>query len=364
MGNSKSGAKGAYVVGLDIGYGSLTVVHGFVESDQPVVVTMPVGAVPASEAYLEGVEEPPEGSRFVQIGDKNWVAGIRPSDLPRYRRQMNSGYTSTDAYLALFYAALSESHSDTIDVLVTGLPVNLFIERREEVEKLMTGEHKISDKRTVRVNKVLVQRQPAGAYYHTLDQSDESTYDLLRRSSVLVCDGGYFSFDYTLFVSGRLDPGSAGHNDDAMGRVLKRASELFNQAEGRTVSADRLEAAMIGFIESFNRIGKSPLSMEDADWEKISAPVIAGPKEINAAPYIIQAGHELGLKAIGAAVNAAGLVDIDHVFLAGGTSILYAKAAKAVLHETHTGAAVFLVPFGIQAVAMGFHAQALAFASE
>lgn len=92
--------------------------------------TLPVGAGP--EELMPSTLSGGVGDCIrVLINNEHWVAGVEPDRLQSWSRELHQDYPSTNAYMALFYAALLITEQEDIDVLVTGLPVSQYIDMRQ-----------------------------------------------------------------------------------------------------------------------------------------------------------------------------------------------------------------------------------------
>lgn len=333
--------KAPTIGAIDIGYGSLSFLFGGLD-EKPRVTTLPVGTARVSQIHSAVDDHALVNAAVVTINDESWYAGVQPSLIPRFQRKLNDGYTQTDSYRALFFAALSHCDEDEIDVLVTGLPVNLFESRKAEVVSMMEGTHQIAPKRSVTVKKVVVQRQPAGAFYHTLMRLDDAQADMFLESNVLIADGGFFSFDHVVFKSGQLDSASAGHNDRALSRVLDEANKLIAEAYSRPADSDKLES----LVREYDGSDK-PLMLP------------RGLKAIDVREYIVEAGYKVGVSAAEQAFNACRGISPDIVLLTGGCAPLFKKAFDDEVTKVFGDSVEVLISDGgVAAIVSGFYEQA------
>lgn len=154
-----------FVLGLDIGYSNLKIAMGHKDEGMTTKV-LPAGA--GRVELMPRNMSAGMGNDFLQvvINGEKWAAGVEPSRLQGWERELHRDYKSTDVYKALFYAALLVSEQTEIDMLVTGLPVDQAKDeqQRNELIDLLKGAHQITPKLEVTVKDVLVVPQPAGAY--------------------------------------------------------------------------------------------------------------------------------------------------------------------------------------------------------
>ncbi len=65
-------------------------------------------------------------------------------------RELHADYPASDAYRALFHGTLLLCEHDTVDRLITGLPVSQFLDKelRARLSERLTGEHQVTVGRT------------------------------------------------------------------------------------------------------------------------------------------------------------------------------------------------------------------------
>lgn len=124
------------------------------------------------------------------------LGNFRPQ-LPR-----TDDYLHAPEYLALLRIALDYMRVDTIDLLVTGLPVGLFAARKSTLERLASGDHPVSKGRIVHVKKALAVAQPQGAL--VCFAAGEGKLGRLRQYESLIIDAGSRTFDWLVTRGMRL----------------------------------------------------------------------------------------------------------------------------------------------------------------
>jgi plasmid segregation protein ParM len=228
------------VLGIDIGYSNLKLAYGQ-QGSEPKVLLRPAGAAPADRMgeKIGGNEE--EDFLRVLVNDVPFVAGISPDRAELWSRELHENYPSTDSYRALFHAGLLLSEFDKIDLVVTGLPVNQYLnpELREWLAGLMQGEHQITPRRKVTVSKVKVAPQPVGGFVDYVWSLPDATE--IEDSRVLVVDPGFFSVDWVLIGNGELRRQSCGTCLEASSVILDEAVGLIAEDFGGNVGRERLE---------------------------------------------------------------------------------------------------------------------------
>lgn len=227
-------------LGLDIGYSNLKAV--FTGGDGTVkTVTLPAGAGLVGARSVNILEPQTPGIRVEVEGDQ-YVVGVPQSEFPSQTRQLATDYTRTPQYKALFFGALSLQPSDEIEVLVTGLPVDVY-RKGAEVEwlaQLMRGKHEIGDGRIVDVKDVEVIPQPLGSFLSCVEGSKDDR-ESLASETVLVVDPGFFSCDYTLLSQGRIVGECSNHNCHAMSRFVEEMGKEIVAEFGGAVPFSVLE---------------------------------------------------------------------------------------------------------------------------
>ena len=131
----------------------------------------------------------PIGSMFYEVGHEVDLAGM-----PSRPALSIESYVESPEHLALLRGALHFMEVDHIDLLVIGLPVSMFAQRKAQVEKLASGEHKVGKGRTVTVARALTVAQPQGALVTYAVQHD--ALDSIKRQESLIIDAGSRTFDW------------------------------------------------------------------------------------------------------------------------------------------------------------------------
>lgn len=177
-------------------------------------------------------------TKYVKVDGSIYAVGpdARETVLDGSGRVRAEEYIETAEYMALSLGALSWMHVPTdsdgvhvIDVLVVGLPVSSFRERRDELKEKMVGVHEV-DGKTYNIKNVVVVRQPHGAYADFVVSSKRSGE--IKNEVTLVVDAGYFTFDW-LWMKGNApaDQLSYAVNNGGMASVLDAVVEQIYQDE-------------------------------------------------------------------------------------------------------------------------------------
>ncbi|CAM5558427.1 ParM/StbA family protein [Eoetvoesiella caeni] len=300
-----------FVFGLDIGYSNLKCAFG-AKGGKVTTKVLPVGAAPLDLLPQQVSGGSADVIQLIIDGEK-WVAGVEPERLQGWDRELHADYPSTKAYLALFYAALLLSEEKTIDLLVTGLPVNQYKEpgRCEALIDRLKGEHTITPKRTVVVKEVKVVPQPTGAFLDVIHSvNDEELLETISEGRTVVIDPGFFSVDWVLLNEGEVRMKTSGTSLKAMSVLLAEIDALIQQDHGAAPGLSRIEKAI--------RTKKSNL-------------LLLG-ERISIGPYLTQASEKIAPNALIPMRQSLREEDLnaDVVVLAGGGAAAYEAAAKEV----------------------------------
>ena len=256
------------VLGIDIGYSNLKLAYGQ-QGTEPKILLRPAGAAPADRMGEKIGGDGEEDFLRVLVNDVPFVAGISPDRAELWSRELHENYPSTDSYRALFHAGMLLSEFDQIDLIVTGLPVNQYLnpDLRERLSKQMQGEHQITPRRKITVNKIKVVPQPVGGfvdYVWSLPDAAE-----IENSRVLVVDPGFFSVDWVLISNGELRRQSCGTSLEASSVILDEAVRLIAEDFGGNVGRERLEHALrngLAHVRLFGeRVEVAPFLKKAAD---------------------------------------------------------------------------------------------------
>ena len=234
-----------YVVGLDIGYSNLKVVHGDSAARAPVTVILPAGAAPTKKlgTQLNGRRS---AAISVLVGEEEWVAGVSQDRLINVHRELHHDYVSTPAYRALLHAALLHVGREHVDHLITGLPLEHFFDPKHKarVQDQLIGVHQVSRDVKVTVARVSVVPQPAGTAIGALRLKE--IQPTMKRGRVAVIDPGFFSVDWMTLHQMEVVNAMSGTSTDAISRLLERVRELIHERTGAAPRIEVIEAALRG----------------------------------------------------------------------------------------------------------------------
>ena len=146
------------------------------------------------------------------------VLSVSPHDTGRV---LTNEYSTTDRYMALYLGALSNIGRKTIDLLVTGLPVQHYRSKsmREHLEGRLSEEHRYPNGDRITVKKAKVVSQPLGGFAHYALSG--KNYTELKDSFSIVCDVGFFTVDWICVKGFQII-------DERSGSVAMGVSQLLN----------------------------------------------------------------------------------------------------------------------------------------
>lgn len=217
------------------------------------------------------------------------------------RQVLNDKFIETPHYMALFKGALSYISTDTIDVLVVGLPVNLVSSKASLLRKKLQGEHIVAEGRKVYVHKVRVAPQPLGGFIHyAVDYGDAAT---MQEQTNLIIDPGNFTLDWLITNGFKANVKQSGSFPAGMSAIVKATAEALSKDLG-------INYENYAKIDKALRTGKFNLNGRSVDLKKYAQ---------HALPIVEEGVHAI--------INNVGdLQDIDNIALVGGGASYYAEA--------------------------------------
>ncbi len=186
----------AVVRAIDVGFGQTKYVLA-VEADRIECAHFPSVALPSmvdsgARPALGGRRRTvsiPIGSMYYEVGHEIDLAGV-----PSRPALSIEGYVESPEHLALLRGALHFMNVDHIDLLVLGLPVSMFVQRKSLLEKRATGDHDFGRGRVVKVARALAVAQPQGALVTYAVQ--RNAMEAVKRQESLIIDAGSRTFDW------------------------------------------------------------------------------------------------------------------------------------------------------------------------
>lgn len=194
----------------------------------------------------------------------------------------------------------------TLDLLVTGLPVEYFLSGNERsiLEERITGEHGFPDGSTVLIKQGWAIPQPVGGFLH--HALSTGSYDDLRESLCLVVDCGFGTVDWVVCKGLKVTWERSGSVPGGLSQPLARLAKAISEEHGGAfVEIDRLDAAL--------RRGRTI--------DLYGHPYDFGPLLAKVMPMMDQVANSI-LDRVGR------LSDIGAVILVGGGAALYQESIR------------------------------------
>ena len=178
-----------------------------------------------------------------QLGDKRKTVAVSVAGMfhevgpdvgaarDRFRATyLHDGYMETSAYKALVRGALHFMKVDEVDVLVLGLPVATFLQKKAALERAWVGQQETGEGRKVRIHKVLALAQPQGAlaYYALANGRKEG----LAKEQSLVIDPGARTFDWLVSKGMTLIQGQSSSVHRGMFDIIKAIAKEISRDIG------------------------------------------------------------------------------------------------------------------------------------
>lgn len=291
------------VLGLDIGYSNMKICIGMKDKHETKVI--PVGVVPDDGMRGFGFDQQSRAACRIMVDDHPYFAGVSPDAITGRQRTLHADYPSTVDYRAMFSAALLTSASKEIDTLVTGLPVEQFLDpkRVTALKKSLTGSFKVTPKRVVDVKHVVIAPQPIGGYMSAVSEHPE-----LEEMRVLVIDPGFFSVDWVSIHHGAVVNGTLGTSLKAVSVLLDAATADIYREYGGRVSVEDLEQSIRDDKNTVFLFGET----------------------IQIKPHLEKAAADVGSEVTKSILSCIREVksEVDALLLVGGGAHLYKDAAK------------------------------------
>lgn len=218
--------------------------------------------------------------------------------------QIHGDYIDTPQYLALARGALRMMKVDAIDLLVVGLPVAVFADKKARLEKLMTGRHDVGAGKTVLVRKALAMAQPNGALVDYATQ--HNLVEAMQDEHSLVIDPGSRTFDWLVARGMKLAHKQSYSVDRGVSNILQLiADDVSREIGAPYTNLDNIDLAL--------RTAKSLTVYQRTYNIGRMRPLV---------DVIAKEAVAVMLQRVGAAYN------VQHVILVGGGAFLFRKAVK------------------------------------
>ena len=216
-------------------------------------------------------------------------------------RQMDDRYCERPEYLALIRGALHGMNLEHIDLLVLGLPVRIFKQKRPAafLQKKLVGAHDLGSGRSVFVERVRVVAQPTGALVQF--GHGEDRMGAITGEKSLIIDCGARTFDWLVTQGLRIIEGRSSSVNRGMYDVVKSLADGLGREAGVEITDfDRLD-------EALRRGGKPKINGVERDMSRLMKEARAIAVEAVAEmKHYVGNGH-----------------DIDNLILVGGGAFFF-----------------------------------------
>lgn len=290
------------VAALDVGYGETKV--SWLTRGQPVckvfrsqveqASSLDLGAGALGKRRTIVVEV--EGVEYEVGNDANLVSA-RPSE-----GVLHDQYIETADYMALVKAAFATMGCTRIGLLVTGLPVSHLSKYRDQLAKLLQGEHTGCGGQTVTVDRVIVLPQPLGGMMDYRSKKGAGEGAKLDKQGVIIVDVGTFTTDFLLAIRGKAAPARSGSTPHGVAEVLSSVRDAllakYKGAPHTSAIADAIKAG--------------------------EATLYCAGKEVDTQPFVAAAVAKVGNRIMRDVSNRVGATDdIDRGLIVGGGATLF-----------------------------------------
>ncbi len=213
---------------LDIGYGAVKFVRGMMPNGKPLVDVFPSIIKQLDSSHHLNLMGHRDTCR-VTIDDTTYEAG---KDMDAAfdggsNRILNSNYINSNEYKVLFQTALYYMDSDSIDLLVVGLPVSYMDTKAEFLRELFVGTHTVMGK-TKEVKDIHVIPQPIGGFMSTV-QAKNLSPAIVKAQRNLLIDPGFFTVDYVAARGMKEINSISGSPPYGMHTLINRICELISK---------------------------------------------------------------------------------------------------------------------------------------
>lgn len=295
---------------VDVGRGNTKFIIGIKEDGAPQCDMFPSPAAPSESlrdqdawgAKRKTTTVPIEGL-FYEVGPDVHLA----ADVFSANMLQNDHYCLTPEYMALLLGAVHYMQLEHIDLLVVGLPVATFKQRRwvAALEKKVQGEHQLGNGKRVTIARVKAVAQPTGALmYYGLAYNRVAE---LRKERSLIVDPGRRTFDWIV-------------------------SHGMQQVEKRSHSVNR---GMFDVLQSIADGISRTTASQYRDYDVIDRALREGKKPVifqsdyDIAPHLAMA-LKIPQQAVAEMTRYVGdAADLKNIILVGGAAFFYRKALKA-----------------------------------
>jgi plasmid segregation protein ParM len=241
------------ILGIDIGFGFTKATDG----KQSMVFKSVLGEATDIQVRDEMIAAPAEEDKHLQVevDGKSYFVGELAE------RQSNVRFFTLDQaqFISKFakvfaLAAIAQLVKGFVPVnLVTGLPIGYYQQHKDELAKLLVGEHKITlidangkqEEKSISINKVRVVPQPFGSLFNLmLNDLGEVGDKRLVKDKIGIIDVGFRTSDYTISDKMRYSERGSRTTDSGIARAFNVIATKLREKSGVNVELYRLYEAI------------------------------------------------------------------------------------------------------------------------
>lgn len=226
---------------IDVGYGNVKFSTG---NEECPFTLFPAHAVPEKNNKIAINATDVRDTVTVHVNGIDYETGPQiERALDSYSTKvLHSDYSLTDEYKTLMLGAIHYMNIERIDILVLGLPVNLFNLHHGKLKKVMEGTHDIAGRQVV-IKHVKVVPQPVGGYVYIAE--NYGIYKLLQNQTSLVVDPGFHTTDWITCTGLTIHDARCGSFEFGTYRLINELSRLISAEIGTSYSNyTRLDQAL------------------------------------------------------------------------------------------------------------------------
>jgi plasmid segregation protein ParM len=229
---------------IDVGYGHTKYTKGR-DARGIICAHFPSLAPLASDRDISGGVMARRDTVVVEFGGARYEVGndVELALGPAHNRVLDEQFATSERYMALVQGALHYIGESVIDVLVAGLPVELYRENRRALEERLVGEYEING-RKIRVRKSLVLPQPIGGYVSYASETAERWRQMQSQMN-LVIDVGFCTVDWVTGLGTKTSDARSGSYPGGVAVVLRHVAQSIAKKLGKPFSdISMLDAAL------------------------------------------------------------------------------------------------------------------------
>lgn len=241
------------ILGIDIGFGFTKATSG----RQDLVFKSVLGEATDIQFREEmlAVETIGEEHLQIEVEDKSYFIGElaeRQSNVRFFTLDQEQFISKFAKVLALTAAAPLVKGFVPIN-LVTGLPIGSYRKHKDELAKVLVGEHRVAlidadgkrDEKTININKVRVIPQPFGSLFNLmLNDLGELGDKRLVRDKIGLIDIGFRTSDYTISDKLRYSERGSRTTDSGIARAFNVIATKLREKSGINIELYRLYDAI------------------------------------------------------------------------------------------------------------------------